>query len=168
MDCIFSAWQGMLMARTFVAWGGIAALLLAAGLSGCAVQLQNRQAAQQLAEQARPAGSVYAGWRVFQDKCARCHGVAATGSPGAPDLLPRLREMGSRQFVGLVLKRYDWQLPPDQAAEAQLEAVLQRQAGGLSMPAWQGEPVVSAHIVDLYAYLGARAQGTQGPGRPQP
>jgi hypothetical protein len=25
---------------------------------------------------------------------------------------------------------------------------------------------VSAHIVDLYAYLSARAEGTQGPGRP--
>jgi hypothetical protein len=36
----------------------------------------------------------------------------------------------------------------------------------LTMPAWQGEPVASAHIMDLYAYLSARAQGTQGPGRP--
>jgi hypothetical protein len=25
---------------------------------------------------------------------------------------------------------------------------------------------VNAHIVDLYAYVSARAQGTQGPGRP--
>jgi hypothetical protein len=34
------------------------------------------------------------------------------------------------------------------------------------MPAWDGNPMVSAHIVDLYAYLSARAEGTQGPGRP--
>ena len=27
------------------------------------------------------------------------------------------------------------------------------------MPAWQGEPKVDAHIVDLYAYLAARAEG---------
>jgi hypothetical protein len=38
----------------------------------------------------------------------------------------------------------------------------------LTMPAWQGEPRVTAHIVDLYAYLSARAQGTQGPDRPAP
>jgi hypothetical protein len=34
------------------------------------------------------------------------------------------------------------------------------------MPAWQGEPIVIVHIVDLYAYLSARAQGAQGSGRP--
>ena len=25
---------------------------------------------------------MYAGWRVFQDKCAGCHGSAATGTAG--------------------------------------------------------------------------------------
>ena len=38
--------------------------------------------------------------------------------------------------------------------------------GTLTMPAWQGEPVVTAHVMDLYAYLSARADGRQGPGRP--
>jgi hypothetical protein len=42
--------------------------------------------------------------------------------------------------VSLVLKRYDW--------------------------SHAGVPPVNAHIVDLYAYLSARARGTQGPGRP--
>ena len=84
-------------------------------------------------------------------------------------LLPRLREMGSRRFVGLVLTRYDWALPAGQAkgSEAQIDAALQRQPGmAVSMPAWQGEPSVSAHIVDLYAYLTARADGSQGAGVP--
>ena len=45
---------------------------------------------------------------------------------------------------------------------------MQRQQGALSMPAWQGEPRVNAHIMDLYAYLSARAEGRQGPGRPTP
>jgi hypothetical protein len=35
-------------------------------------------------------------------------------------------------------------------------------------PALQGKPRVNAHIVDLYAYLAARAEGLQGPGRPAP
>jgi len=152
----------------------VAIAIATALLSACAVEVQNLQPAQELARQARPPGSVYTGWRVFQDKCARCHGPAATGTAGAPDLLPRVQQMGSRRFVGLVLQRYDWNLPAAQAGsegaarDALIEAVLQRQAGALSMPAWQGNPEVNAHIADLYAYLSARAQGTQGPERPLP
>jgi hypothetical protein len=82
--------------------------------------------------------------------------------------------MGPRRFVSLVLKRYDWSLPvarvgSDGAAmDAVIEEILQRKGPVLAMPEWQGEPRVNAHIVDLYAYLSARAQGTQGPGRPLP
>ena len=144
-------------------------------LAGCTVEVQNRQAAQEVARLSKPPGSVYIGWRVFQDKCAGCHGPAATGMAGGPDLLPRVREMGSRQFVSLVLKRYDWNLPAAQASsvgaarETLIEDILQRKGDYmLTMPAWEGEPRVSAHIVDLYAYLSARAEGTQGPGRPVP
>jgi len=49
-----------------------------------------------------------------------------------------------------------------------IDDVLQRRQGQLVMPAWQSEPSVNAHIMDLYAYLSARAQGSQGPGRPAP
>lgn len=144
-------------------------------LAACTgVEVQNVQPAREMAEQARPSGSVYTGWRVFQDKCARCHGAAATGSTQAPDLLPRVREMGSRRFVAVVLRRYDMSLPAAQAAgegaarEALIEGILQRREGALAMPAWEGEPRVNAHIADLYAYLSARAEGAQGPGRPSP
>lgn len=152
----------------------MAALLLSGcGSSGTSgIELQNRKPAEQLARERQEAlspGSVYSGWRVFQNKCASCHGPAATGTAMAPNLLPRVREMGSRRFVGLVLTRYDWALPPGgtKGSEAQIDAALQRQPGmAVSMPAWQGEPTVSAHIVDLYAYLTARADGSQGPGQP--
>ncbi|WP_349741138.1 c-type cytochrome [Roseateles cavernae] len=142
-------------------------------VAGCAVELQNTEmVARERAQLAGPSGSVYTGWRIFQDKCAACHGSAATGGKGAPDLLQRVREIGPQRFVGLVLTRYDWNLPalpPAGAArEAALEALLQRQQGALTMPAWQGEPSVNVHIADLYAYLSARAAGTQGPGRPAP
>lgn len=149
-----------------------ATLLLSLTLAGCAVEWQNRQPAQEMAELAKPAGSVYTGWRVFQGKCASCHGASATGQGSAPDLLVRLREMGPRQFMSVVLKRYDWGLPTarvngDSATLDELvEAILKRQTGALTMPAWENEPEVSAHIADLYAYLSARAEGTQGPGRP--
>jgi mono/diheme cytochrome c family protein len=162
--------QGRFLGTT--CWGATLAGVLM--LAGCAVELQNRQPAQDIAQAAKPPGSVYAGWRVFQDKCARCHGPAANGTAGGPDLLPRVREMGPHRFVNLVLKRYDWSLPATQAGsesaarEALIEAIVQRREGALTMPAWEGEPRVNAHIADLYAYLSARAEGVQGPGRPLP
>jgi mono/diheme cytochrome c family protein len=145
---------------------GVAALALAA----CAVEFKNTQPARELAEAARPPGSVYLGWRVFQDKCAHCHGTGGTGA-GGPDLLPRVRTLGPRRFVDVVLRRYEWDPGASAgtaAREVLTESVLQRRAGALTMPAWQGEPRVNAHIVDLYAYLAARAEGQHGPGRPAP
>jgi len=145
-------------------------------LAGCAaeVEVENVQAAQEVARLSEPPGSVYTGWRVFQDRCARCHGPDATGTGIAPDLLPKVGEMGPRRFIGLVLQRYDWNLPPTQdgrdsaAMDALIEQIMESKGPVLSMPAWEGEPRVSAHIVDLYAYLSARAEGRQGKGRPLP
>jgi len=150
----------------------LVALAIALALPGCAVEVQNRQASQTLAREAAPPGSVYAGWRVYQDRCARCHGADASGSATAPDLRVTMREMGPRRFVGLVLRRYDWNLPAGQAAgesaarEALIDQVLQRGEAALLMPAWGSEPGVSGHVMDLYAYLAARAEGTQGPEQP--
>jgi len=143
-------------------------------LGGCAVEFQNAQPAQEVARLSQPPGSAYIGWRVFQDRCAGCHGTAAMGGRGAPNLLPLVRDMGSRKFVSLVLKRYDWGAAPEQAKrdsaalDALVDTIVQRREPPLTMPAWQGEPVVQAHIADLYAYLSARAQGAQGVGRPVP
>ncbi len=151
-----------------------AAITSALILTGCAVEIDNQQPALELSQETRAPGSVYTGWRVFQDRCAQCHGPDALGTAVAPDLLPRVREMGQRRFVGLVLQRYDWNLPPDQARQegaalAQLvDQIIQRRGPVVTMPAWQGEPRVTAHITDLFAYLSARADGTQGPRRPQP
>lgn len=154
------------------AWvGGL--LTLSALLAGCAVEVENRQAAAEVQKLSTPPGSVYTGWRVFQGKCASCHGPAATGTALAPDLTQRVRELGPKQFVGLVLQRYDWTRPGQPAAgstnlEAMVEEIMQRQGAVIQMPAWNGEPEVNAHIMDLYAYLSARAEGSQGPGRPAP
>ena len=160
----------MFATRILKALAASSALLL----GGCAVEFENRQPAQEVAQQSQQPGSVYVGWRVFQERCASCHGPAARGGSGIPNLLPLVREMGSRQFVSLVLNRYDWGIAPEKAKgdspakTAQVEEIVQRREAQITMPAWQGEPMVSAHIMDLYAYLSARAQGTQGPERPQP
>lgn len=151
---------------------GAAACGAALLLAGCAFEFKNRTDALDYLGSANPPGSVYTGWRVFQDKCAGCHGEAATGTSGAPDLLPRVRTMGLHQFVDVVLLRYDWSLPAlpagSNARQSQVEDVVQRKQGLLTMPAWQGEPRVNAHIADLHAYLMARASGVQAPGRPAP
>jgi mono/diheme cytochrome c family protein len=142
-------------------------------LSGCALTFGNAEPARELKRESAPSGSVYVGWRVYEDRCARCHGADASGSAHAPDLLASLREMGARRFVDLVLLRYDWAAaPPDAARDeagrtALVEDMLAGKETALAMPAWQDEPAVSAHILDLYAYLAARADGVQGPGRPQ-
>ena len=159
---------GPLLRCGFLYGGALASALF---LVGCAVEWQNRQAAQEMAEHAKPPGSVYVGWRVFQDRCASCHGASANGSYNAPDLLPTVAAMGPRQFVSRVLQRYSWNLSSTGANTVQdtlVNDIMQRREAPLIMPAWQGEPRVSAHIADLYAYLSARAAGTQGPDRPTP
>jgi mono/diheme cytochrome c family protein len=152
----------------------VLALVLSFGLAGCAVEFENTQAAREIAELDKPPGSVYAGWRVYQDKCVGCHGPEATGSASAPNLLLRVRDLGPQRFVSLVLQRYDWGLPAAQAKdqtpsyEALIEDIMRRKDAPITMPAWGDEPRVSAHILDLYAYLSARSEGTQGLGRPAP
>jgi mono/diheme cytochrome c family protein len=114
----------------------------------------------------------YLGWRLFQVHCARCHGSDATGTPSAPDLLPRIRGMSEARFVAAVLQRYQWVMPASESAregaarDALIQDVLRRRAGELVMPAWEGEPSVKAHIDDLFAYLDARASGALGAGMP--
>lgn len=149
--------------------------MLALLMAGCTVQVENRKPAEQLAAvRDAPAGSEYLGWRVFQDKCARCHGAAGGGGATAPNLLVRMTDVGPRRFASLVLLRYDWDGPTGrargdrEAREAMAEEIVRRRETPQSMPAWQGEPAVSAHILDLYAYLVARSEGRLGPGRPVP
>jgi mono/diheme cytochrome c family protein len=151
--------------------GSYLALVLGLTVTACAVDVYNTQPAEDLARQTQPAGSVYTGWRVFQDRCARCHGASANGAAG-PDLVLALRDMGERRFTSVVLYRYEWNLEAARAGEENaaretlIDEIMKRRDGALAMPAWQGEPRVSAHIADLYAYLSARADGTQGPGQP--
>jgi mono/diheme cytochrome c family protein len=151
----------------------VAAVAAALALGGCSgpPEWANLQPAAEYAKQTKPPGSVYSGWRVFQQRCADCHGTEATGGNGGPDLTQRVRGMGMNRFVDIVLLRYDWGLPAAPAGaprQAQVEEVAAGRAGAVTMPAWQGEPVVTAHVADLYAYLSARAAGTQPPGRPAP
>ncbi len=132
--------------------------------------LRNTEPARQLArEAAPPPGSLYAGLRVYQQRCAVCHGAAADGQDAAPSLLFRLRDVGPHRFVDLVLRRYERDALPVGAGSPRdtlLDDIVERKRGELSMPAWQNEPMVAAHVMDLYAYLSARAEGRLGAGPP--
>jgi hypothetical protein len=151
-------------------------LLLAAltFLASCTLKLSNTQPAREISAPLPVDGDLYAGWRVFHGKCSSCHGVAATGGDQGPDLLPLIREMNARQFAELVLKRYDLGSGATQGAkeqstvETRIEEIMRRGEVPVEMPAWQSEPVVNAHIIDLYAYLSARADGKLDVGRPPP
>lgn len=119
--------------------------------------------------------STFLGWRVFHSTCYICHGVDATGTTVAPDLVTRVKELSAREFTNAVLVRYRITmdsaelLGDDQTAVRQkfLEMAVKKQRGELIMPAWERDPNVKPHVMDLYGYLRARADGVLGPGRPE-
>ncbi len=121
----------------------------------------------------------YLGWRVFHSVCFGCHGSGGTGTDLAPNLVERVRTMTPRDFANKVLTSYRL-LPPsvegraeDRAREreATLEQILRRERGAartvVQMPAWDEHAEVPAHVLDLYAYLSARADGKLGPDKPR-
>jgi cytochrome c553 len=145
-------------------------LLASCASEAPALRVRNVEPARQLARQAEaPPGALEAGWRVFQQRCASCHGERADGSGGGANLLLRLQGLGPQRFVDLVLRRYDDStLPLGRGVDRALlvDEVVERRAGALQMPAWRGDPVTQAHVMDLYLYLSARAEGRLGEGRP--
>jgi hypothetical protein len=119
----------------------------------------------------------YTGWRLFHTTCYGCHGVGGGGTDLAPNLLERVKTLTPRGFATKVLTSYRIVLPQTDAngsdasavREAMIEDIMRRRRNGrgqVVMPAWQADPTVSPHVLDLYAYLSARADGALGPGEP--
>jgi len=119
--------------------------------------------------------STYLGWRVFHSTCYGCHGVDATGTSVAPNLVERIKKLSARDFGIKVLSRYRITISAQTASgddktelrEAFLQQVMSRERGDVLMPAWENDPNVKPHLLDLYAYLRARADGALAPGRPE-
>ena len=132
-------------------------LLVPLMMLGCKVDFMNARPARELTPPAK-VGNLYAGWRVYQDKCSSCHGIAATGGAQAPDLLPIMRSMNLQQFAAIVLKRYDLasgisrKSQDKSTVETRIDEVMPASETPIDMPTWQGEPAVNAHILDLYTY----------------
>lgn len=114
----------------------------------------------------------YNGWRLFHSACHACHGVDATGTAVAPNLVQRVKSMTPRAFVTKVMTSYRIAPPADGGVEdrdTMIDDILTGRRGGrhrVVMPAWEDNPEVSPHVLDLFAYLNARADGKLGPGRP--
>jgi mono/diheme cytochrome c family protein len=119
--------------------------------------------------------ATYRGWQIYHSACHTCHGVDATGTQIAPSLVERMRDLSAHDFTVKVLTSYRIVLDSGSARaddstavrEAMVAEVLRHERGELAMPAWQGDPKVRPHLLDLYAYLKARADGALGPGEPR-
>lgn len=119
----------------------------------------------------------FAGWRLFHSTCYACHGVGAVGTDVAPNLVERITTMTPRAFAAKVLTSYRLVSPADNGPldererEDLLNEVMRRERnaarGQVLMPAWESHDAVPPHVLDLYAYLSARADGQLGPGKPR-
>jgi hypothetical protein len=120
----------------------------------------------------------YAGWRLFHSSCYVCHGVGGVGTGIAPNLVEKIGNYTPRGFATKVLTSYRIvpmspdSGPPETLAEreALLEQVMKRERqerGQPLMPAWDSDPDIAPHVLDIYAYLNARAFGGLGPGKPK-
>lgn len=120
----------------------------------------------------------YTGWKLFHSGCHVCHGVGGVGTGVAPNLVDKIGNYTPRGFAVKVLTSYRIvplspdSGPPETLAEreALLELVMKRERlerGQPLMPAWDGDAEVAPHVLDIYAYLNARAEGGLGPGKPK-
>lgn len=122
--------------------------------------------------------NTYLGWKLFHTTCFTCHGRDATGTEIAPNLVERIKNISPRDFATKVMTSYRIIVPTGDMAsgessgyrDAVIEEVMRKQRGQkgtVSMPAWESNSRVKPHILDLYAYLTARADGALGPGKPK-
>ena len=126
-------------------------------------------------EDGRVDQSTFLGWRIFHSTCHGCHGVDATGTSVAPNLVERIDGLSAREFSIKVLSRYRITVSAQAASgddktelrEEILKQVMRRESGDVLMPAWEQDPNVKPHVLDIYAYLRARADGALAPGRPE-
>lgn len=157
--------------------------LCIAAVAGCATGALAQQRAELLPGEfvvvdGRVDRGTYAGWRLFEANCQRCHGADGVGTDVAPNLVERIGNYTPRGFATKVITSYRIvpmspdSGPPEDAGEreALLELVMKRerqQRGQPLMPAWDGDVKVVPHVLDIYAYLNARAYGDLGPGKPR-
>jgi mono/diheme cytochrome c family protein len=129
-------------------------------------------------EQGKVDGKTFVGWRLYHETCVTCHGADGISTGSAPNLLERIAAYTPKEFSVKVLNRYLVSVPSDTAASESGSAVREAfitelrnqeaaQKSPLTMPEWQGNPLIQDRVSAIYAYLKARADGALQPGRPQ-
>jgi hypothetical protein len=155
----------------------ILSLFMTAGLVGLSTFADAAPAASELPYRVvdgKVDDATFRGWRAYHSACHACHGVDGIGTSVAPSLVNSVQALTAKQFSIKVITSYRIVLGAsevrgdDQTAlrERFAEEILRRERGDLVMPAWEQNPTVRPHVLDLYAYLRARADGALGPGKP--
>lgn len=162
--------------RRSVGWAAVLVCTLGASLAAAQARTEPMPGDYRVVDGRVDAGT-YAGWRAFHSTCYACHGTGGVGTANAPNLVARIGGMTPRAFAAKVLASYSIVSPPDGPAadngaatpDTMLEQIMRRErgtGGRVIMPAWEGDARVDPHVLDLYAYLAARADGKIGPGEP--
>jgi mono/diheme cytochrome c family protein len=92
--------------------------------------------------------STHMGFSVYTGTCAACHGPDGLGSAVAPSLIRAAERRTFEQFAQVV---------------AEGRSIMP----GMVMPSFAQDMRVMTHVQDIWNYLGARAEGGLGRGRPQ-
>jgi|SRR5690625_528657 len=100
-------------------------------------------------EEGRVDEGVMMGYQVYTGSCMACHGPDGLGSSFAPSLIRAVERRTFEVFAQTI------------AGGRSLQP-------GLVMPAFGEDMRVMAHVVEIWNYLGARAEGAVGRGRPTP
>lgn len=116
--------------------------------------------------------STFIGWSLFHNTCVDCHGVGGVGSELAPDLTQSVEKLSPVEFTTKVFHRYSMPVGDrtdmTNAIMAEVMKDQQRDSGELEkMPKWKNNPLVRAHVLNIYGYLKARHDGVIGPERPE-
>jgi mono/diheme cytochrome c family protein len=116
--------------------------------------------------------STFIGWSLFHNTCVSCHGVGGGGTELAPDLTKSIEKLSPVEFTTKVFHRYSMPVGDrtdmTNAIMAEVQKDAQRDSGELErMPQWKSNPLVRAHVLNIYGYLKARHDGVIGPERPE-
>jgi len=116
--------------------------------------------------------STFIGWSLFHNTCVGCHGVGGGGTELAPDLTQSVEKLSPVAFSTKVFHQYSMPVGDrtdmTNAIMAEVRKDEMRESGELEkMPQWKNNPLVRAHVLNIYGYLKARHDGVIGPERPE-
>jgi mono/diheme cytochrome c family protein len=116
--------------------------------------------------------STFIGWSLFHYACVGCHGVGGVGTELAPNLTENISGLTPAEFRTKVFHRYSIPIGDrtdmTNAIMAEVQKDQKRDSGELEkMPKWKNNPIIKAHVLNIYGYLKARHDGVIGEEKPE-